>query len=187
MAHIRTYEELEKFTPTAAERKLIHACKHGDGCALGDGELPPEPKEGAATDPEREIRAAVLRNLLLGGCETFQTDDIGVWLKGAHITGTLDLDFTTLRGPMRLLNCRFEQRLDMEQTQVALLNLDGSHLNGLWAQELNCKGSVFLRKVTCTGTVDMNSAEIGGQLSFMRRKTDAQRGQGAPCAGCHRS
>lgn len=54
----------------------------------------------------------------------------------------------------------------MEQTQVALLNLDGSHLNGLWAQGLNCKGSVFLRDGTCTSTMDVNSAAIGGHLDF---------------------
>lgn len=108
MAHIRTYEELEEFAPTAAEWKLIHAAEHGDGCFLGDGELPPAPEDGAEPAPTREIRAAVLRYLLLGGCRSFETDDIGIWLKGAHITGTLDLDFTTLRGPMRLLNCRFE-------------------------------------------------------------------------------
>ncbi|WP_293451850.1 hypothetical protein, partial [Planktotalea sp.] len=160
MAHIRTYKELEEIEPAEAEWKLIHACKHRDVCVLGDGELPPAPEDGAAPDPEREIRAALLRYLLLGGCKTFQTDDVGVWLAGAHITGTLDLDFTTVRGPMRLLSCRFEQRLYMEQTFVAQFGLDGSHLNGLRAQGLNCKGSVYLRNVSSTGTVDVNSAEI---------------------------
>lgn len=166
MAHIRTYEELEKFGPTAAEQKLIHACKHGDECVLGDGELPPAPEDGADPDPAHEIRAAILRYLLLGGCKTFQTDDVGVMLAGAHITSTLDLNFTTLRGPMRLPNCRFAQRLYMMQTQVALLHLDGSLLNGLRAQGLNCKGNIYLRKVTCTDTVDMIGVEVGGSLEF---------------------
>lgn len=133
MAHIRTKADLDKLELTEAEEKLIAACQKGDLCILGDGELLPEPEDGAAPDPAREIRADVLHYLLLGGCKTFQTDDLGVWLMGAHITGTLYLDFTTLHGPMRLPNCRFERRLNMEQTQAAQLGLDGSHLNGLRA------------------------------------------------------
>lgn len=166
MAHICTYEEWDEFEPTEAEWKLIHAAEHSDGCVLGDGERPPAPEDAQDHDPEREIRAAVLRYLQLGGCKTFQTDDIGVWLVGAHITGTLDLDFTTLHGAIRLLNCRFERHLYMEQTQVAQLDMIGSHLNGLCAPGLDCKGNVYLRNVTCIETVSAIGAEIGGSLEF---------------------
>lgn len=47
-----------------AERKLVAACKAGEVCVLGE-----ERPEGP--DPEREVRAEVLRYLILGGQAQF--------------------------------------------------------------------------------------------------------------------
>ena len=120
MAHIRTWAELYERELTPAEEQLIEACQKGEGCVLGDGELPPE----GTPDPSRHIHADVLRYLILGGCDDCKVDDIGVWVKGAHVTGTLDLDFTTARGAIRLYNSRFDKRIDCEQTECRQLELE---------------------------------------------------------------
>ena len=77
MAHIRTWKELQKLGTTPAEDQLIEACKKGGFCQLEDGELP---REGTP-DPNRHIRADVLRYLIRGGCDDCKVDDIGVWAK----------------------------------------------------------------------------------------------------------
>ena len=55
------WKDIEALGLTKPERKLVEACKRGEPCVLGDGTRPEAP------DPEREIRAEVLRYLILGG------------------------------------------------------------------------------------------------------------------------
>ena len=183
MAHIRTWKELQKLGTTPAEDQLIEACKKGGFCQLEDGELP---REGSPA-PSRHIRADVLRYLILGGCAGCKVDDIGVWIKGAHVTGTLDLDFTTARGAIRMHNSRFEERIDCEQTKCRQLELSGSNLQGLHGPTMKVTGSVFLRGITTNATIALNSATIGGQLScekaiFEIEEGDALFAQGADIA-----
>ncbi|MGX9354877.1 hypothetical protein ACS3SW_06860 [Roseobacteraceae bacterium S113] len=161
MAHIRTYEDLEAFGLSDAERDLVAHAQRGELLVLGDGTRP-EADAGA----DRIIRAPVLRYLLLGGCAACRTDDIGVWLKGALIEGPLNLDYTILCGPMQLEACRFLERLDMVQTKLPLLSLTGGHLQGLRGLGLRCEGSVFLNQIDATAKIDLNIGEIGGQLAL---------------------
>jgi hypothetical protein len=183
MAHIRTKAELHKLTLTPAEVKLIEACQKGEFCKLGDGSLPAK----GTPDPKRHIRANVLRYLILGGCDDCRTDDIGVWVEGAHVTETLDLNFTTTRGAIRMPNSRFKQQFDCEQTKCRLLNLDGSDLQGMRAPSLDVTGNVFLAGITTHATIRLDSATIGGQLDcsdakFEMTKGDALNAQGAKVA-----
>jgi hypothetical protein len=172
MAHIRTKAELDIRDLTEAEVKLIEACQKGEHCVLGDGELPPE----GTPDPSRHIHAKVLRYLILGGCAECLVDDIGVSVKGAYVTGLLDLDFTTTRGAIRMHNCRFDEKLDLEQTKCRQLALTGSDLQGINAQALKVTGSVFLGQVTTHLEIDLNNATIGGPLvlngTTFKMKTD---------------
>ncbi|HCI06233.1 hypothetical protein OAD38_05840 [Ascidiaceihabitans sp.] len=161
MAHIRTKKELYERELTPAEEQLIEACQKGEFCQLGDGELPPE----GTPDPSRHVRADVLRYLILGGCDDCIVDDIGVWVEGAHVTGTLDLDFTTTRGAIRMHNSRFKERIDCEQTKCRQLDLNGSDLQGLRGQAMKVTGNVFLQEITTHATIDLRSATIGGQLN----------------------
>lgn len=128
-------------------------------------------------DPTREVRAEVLRYLILGGCEDHPGADWGLQLEGARITGTLDLSFATARGITSLVYCRFDQPIAALQTQFQLLNLNGSTLPGLFAQGAKVAGSVTLDSATATATVDVNSAEIGGQLDCENAKLSAQTGE----------
>ena len=171
MAHIRTKKELYERELTPAEEQLIEACQKGEPCVLVDGELPPE----GTPDPSRHIHANVLRYLILGGCDDCKVDDIGVFVAGAHITGTLDLDFTTTRGAIRMLNSRFDKRIDCEQTECRQLSLSGSDLQGLRGQTMKVTGSVYLKGTTTNVTIELNSATIGGQLNCEKATFECQR------------
>ena len=172
MAHIRTWAELQARELTPAEEQLIEACQKGEPYDLSDGELPPE----GTPAPSRHIHADVLRYLILGGCDDCKVDDIGVWVKGAHVTGTLDLKLTTTRGAIRMQNSRFEEHIDCEQSECKQLVLNGSDLQDLFGQTMKVTGSVFLRNITTQATIDLNSATIGGQLACEKATFEVKNG-----------
>ena len=144
--------------PTEAELAFIDHCCAGTACILGDGTLP-----DTAT-PDRTIRAALLRLLIMGGTKDCGLHVSGVALAGAYIPGTLDLRFSKGRGQIALIACRFEQVPQLEQARLDQLALNHSHIPGLSAQGLKVKGSLFFSNLTAKGTVDVNSAKIGGPL-----------------------
>ncbi|MFA9231396.1 MAG: hypothetical protein ACEQSU_11700 [Microgenomates group bacterium] len=156
----KTIDEYEK-DPAAskAEKGLIAACRQGQGCSINDGALPAE----KSTDANITVRADLIRLLAI---EATSLHTFGVYLKGALITGTLDLQFAKCRGLLALNNCRFDELLRMAEAELALLSLDGSHLPGLFAPGAKVTGSVLLRGMTAVGTVDVSSAQISGQLAL---------------------
>ena len=79
-----------------AEKALIKACREGKACKLGG--LPPETGEAPT------VRAELIRYLAL---EAPSLHEVGVWLEGARITGTLALRFAKCRGRLVLHKCHF--------------------------------------------------------------------------------
>ncbi len=96
---------------------------------------------------------------------------------GAWIDGPLILQFARARGQTVLNACHFTDKPDLTQARLHLLNLQGSRLPGLFAQGMVVKGSVFLRKLTATGTVDVNGTRVGGQLSLIGAGLDGKEGE----------
>ena len=76
---------------TAAEQRLIEACRVGRQCFVG--EIRPEVQRDEIT-----IRAPLLRYLILGGCDGFRVHAWGVSVCGAWIQGCLDLSLAKARG-----------------------------------------------------------------------------------------
>lgn len=146
------------------------------------------PREGAP-DPERRVRAEVLRYLILGGCDRCKVQGWGVRVTGAYVEGQLDLSFQTAAGATGLLVCHIEQEIVALQARFEFLNLTESHLPGLNAQGAQMTGNVFLRGVTATGAVHLSGASIGGQLAREgahftgREDSDALSAQGATVTG----
>jgi hypothetical protein len=147
-------------SPTPAETELIEACRAGNPCILGDGILPPTAKPS----PDRDVRAKLLRLLILGGTPDCGLHQSGVWLEGGYIAGELDLNFAKARSRCVLHGCRFSEKPQFAQTEFAQLSLERSHLPGLVAPGVKVETDLVLRNITATGTVDMNGARIGGQM-----------------------
>ena len=97
-------------------------------------------------------------------------------VKGAHVTGTLDLKRNTTRGAIRMQNSRFEEHIDCEQSECKQLVLNGSDLQDLFGQTMKVTGSVFLRNITTQATIDLNSATIGGQLACEKATFEVKNG-----------
>ncbi|WP_430463415.1 hypothetical protein [Tabrizicola sp.] len=143
---------------TEAEKALIAACRVGGGHKANGGKLP----QVGNTDAAVTVRADLIRLLAV---QATSLHEQGVWLEGAVITGQLNLSFAKCRGRLVLDSCRFAEKPRIAHVELAELSLEGSHLPGLFAQGSVVRGSVFLRDVNAMGTVDLNAAQVGGQLS----------------------
>src|SRR5258707_13203400 len=94
----------------AVERSLLPAAAVGALVDLqaGDAQLD-DPAFGAAWDAARTVRASVLIDLLTGQQAPKYGRIRALKLRGARITGPLDLQAATLNCPLLLAGCHFEE------------------------------------------------------------------------------
>jgi len=160
MTRLRTYDQVKALKDlTSAEEKLLRECKTGEPTILGTS-APDKPTDAT------QIRAELLRYLILGGCKDYRPDEIGVRVFGAYITDTLDLSYGTAKGITELRWCQFSSRFNAFDTRLVRLDLSGSCLRDLIAEGARVAGNVFLDDgFFARGAVSLSGAEIGGQLA----------------------
>jgi hypothetical protein len=92
------------------------------------------------------------------------TDEL---LAGARITGTLDLEATTLSCPLTLLGCYLERPINLDHARAPALHLPACHVPALSGAQLETSGNLSLsRGFTAKGEVSLNGAHIGGGLDL---------------------
>lgn len=140
-----------------AEEKVVAHLQTGDFDRLGDG-LRPENE-----DPERTVRADLLRYLILGS-DGYGLHEKGLRLTGAWITGVLDLEGCRIPRDIGLKDCHFEASPILRSAIIDNLFLDGSALPGLQADRLEARGCLSLRAAIVTGEIRLPGARIGGSI-----------------------
>ncbi len=116
--------------------------------------------------PNVLIRAALLRYLILGGCDDFRTQPSGITLSGAWIAGKLDLSFTSARGPVDFFNCHFAERPQMVQLQADGLAIVGcTMVDGINAARIQISGNLTLNGSRIDGKVSLSGSDIKGHVS----------------------
>ena len=95
MTRLDAYEPLSE-----AEQKFIGEADMPERTSVGDGALPIE------DDPDRVIRAGLIRLVLLDRSRGVDLHDKGVRLRGALISGSLDLQGCDLSRDISLSHCR---------------------------------------------------------------------------------
>src|SRR5688572_29654917 len=78
---------------------------------------------------EREdpaVRAAVIRFLLLGGGAAEAGKPPLLWLRGALVTGALEVEYADVTAPIELHDCRFDGKLSFFGSRLRRLGLQGS-------------------------------------------------------------
>lgn len=160
---------LSRFHPLSpAEDKLLAECTQGTRITIGDGELPEE------TTPETTIRAEILRLLLTGTDAEFTLHDKGLRLRGAWITGTLDLQGASLPHGISLTACHVDAPIEMVSAKLKGLSLSDCFLSGLSADYAHFDGAVFLRAGSVVkGEISLASAHITGDLQICDAAIDA--------------
>lgn len=122
-------------TSTTAERNLIAAARAGRDCILNGGTRP------TAASDATQIRADLLRLLIVGGTTDCRLHESGVALMGGYITGTLDLRFAKARGQCVLNACLFVEEPNLNSAKFALFSLEDCQLPGLFALGMKTTGS----------------------------------------------
>lgn len=152
----------------SAERKLLAAVTSGTVVDLraGDADLD-NPANAANWDSTRNVRAEFLAELLTGE----QTQDSSrlraVKLRGARITGALDLEARKLLCPLVLQGCFFEDSVNLNEAESQSIRLPGCHVPALTADQLRTAGNVELDDAfTAIRGISFLAAHIGGHLGF---------------------
>lgn len=110
---------------TDTERKIWQAAATGTlvDLRVGDPDLD-SPERWAEWGTERTVRAEVIADLLLGGGEAADAPVRGVRLQGARITSELNLETTTLRCQLALLDCSFASAPNLEEATAISVPMD---------------------------------------------------------------
>ncbi|MFL6073726.1 MAG: hypothetical protein ACJ73S_10060 [Mycobacteriales bacterium] len=148
---------------TAPEASVWAAFAGGDTVDLRDQESPPDTPD-SPDGPERTVRASVLAALLLRAAGAEPGGSAGLRLRGAHVTGLLQLSFADVRYPVVLENCVFDSRPDLYWASLRYTSLGGSTLPGLRASHVRVDGHLRLSGCRFTATLGLLGARIGGSL-----------------------
>ena len=121
--------------------------------------------------PARTVRAVVLRQLLVEPQRPVHSK--GVRLRGARISGRLDLESATVRCPLLLEDCYLDgpESVVLDYATVHLIVLSRCRVvGGLTADLLVVTKGLDLGGSAFEGVVRLLGAEITGQLSFRGAK-----------------
>ncbi|MBV1854162.1 hypothetical protein [Catellatospora tritici] len=140
---------------SAAERAVVDGFGTGSVVDLSEAE-------------DREVRAEVLRGLLLGGSGGESARLARLRLTGARITGPLDLDHGQVETSVTLQNCAFTDRIRCYGATLRHLDLQGCRFPGMVASYAVFAGTLNLRDSHSSATVHLIGARIEGSLILNR-------------------
>lgn len=165
---------IDEFNPlTESERKLIFGSVKGERIVIGDGALPEKGAQGVS------VRGELIRHLLLGRDPTIVLHEKGIRLRGAIITGVLDLQGCVSEFDLTFSRCLFQKPLSLINARVRGLYLSGSQIPGMNADNCAFEGSLFLRAgFHSTSEISIPGARISGDLQICDARISGQRGFG---------
>ena len=164
--HLRSLLPLPfRYSLTAAERQLIAQLVSGDvaNCTTGDAAAD-DPAKADAWGPERTIRAEVLAFLCTDQRAADATHWRGIQVRGARITGRLNLAAANLARRLVLTACDFPDGIDLDDAHLPALDLSESLIEAINARNLTVAHDVLLRRVIVRGGTMLIGANIGGRL-----------------------
>ncbi|WP_106397988.1 translocation/assembly module TamB domain-containing protein [Actinocorallia populi] len=125
--------------------------------AVADGR--PVDLTGAA---DREVRASALTLLLH---DPPPPDGVpGLRLRGARVTGRLRLRGTVIDHPLVFTECEFDEPPQLMESITRTLRFTRCRMPGLGLARLRLDGALSLKDSVITGRVDLDHAQIDGEL-----------------------
>lgn len=118
----------------------------------------------------RVVRASVLSQLLLGGCPARPGFVPAVRLKGAHITGRLDVSGGTIGCELKLDQCRLDAAPVFANTKTRQLRFRDCEMPGFDGGGLQCDGYLSLSGSTITGLLKLTRAQLLGGFRLNQAK-----------------
>jgi hypothetical protein len=136
-----------------AERAVRDAFGHGHWTDLS-----------GADDPV--VRAEVLASLLLHPAEPSDGEVPALRLRGARITGVLDIAFGTVTAPLQLDACTLEGGPDLTGASTRSVELTGCTLPGLSARLARVEGDLRVSGCRVRGCLLVKNATVTGSASL---------------------
>jgi hypothetical protein len=154
--------------PEDAEQAILRALNTGELVDLQGGAPSLNERDQEQTrDAARVVRADLLVDLLTSRNLAAGSRPRAVKLRGAHISGSLDLEAATLTCPLLLQDCRLGEPVNLNDATAPSIRLPGCHIPGMTAEQLSVRGNLELnRGFTSHSQVSLEGARIGGALSF---------------------
>lgn len=150
---------------TQTERLVWDAFATGDWVDLRAGNrFADDPVRSDAWGPDRIIRARVLRALMLGASEPKPGAAPAIRLRGARITGRLDLMGASLAWPLVCEYCQFDAEVRLVEAETKTIRITHSRLPGLNATRMRLDGIFNLWCSAVAGMVRLDQAKVDGKL-----------------------
>jgi hypothetical protein len=160
---------MQESSLTNLERRFIDAVRGGEDCVVLNGQVPPD-----TDDPNHTIRGAVVQALVDGTFGGAQIGRFGIRLRGARITGDLNLSDITISYPLTFYACRFTGRPTFDRSRLPAFSASNSHFqSGFSANDCSITSDFGLNGITAHGKVEIIGADIGGQLLMKGATLDA--------------
>ncbi|WP_371678955.1 oxidoreductase [Streptomyces sp. NBC_01276] len=150
---------------TDAEHLMWQTFRAGTVCDLSArvAELD-DPHGDAEWGPERRVRAEVVALLLLAGPEPVPGRVGCLKLRGAQITGRLDLSGGTVPPYVEIRACRFDGEIQLSETRFGTLRLDNCAVPRIEAARLHTEGDLHLARCRVARGIRLTDAQIGTDL-----------------------
>jgi hypothetical protein len=150
----------EKQERTESEQALLRAVETGKLVDLRTGDADVDnPASGLTWGHERTVPSELLYTLLAAGHDPTPR---AVVLRGALISGGLNLEAAKLACPLVLEGCFFDGPINLRGARAEVIRITGCQLPCLAAERLETLGSLELDRSTFA-VVDLMTADIGGQ------------------------
>lgn len=168
-------EAWSPFQLLPAEKILLEKAKTGDRAPISN--FKPASSDTCSWADEHQIRAKVIRHLLRHPT-LYYLDPKGIDIRGAYITGELDLENLKIQQQMQFIQCWFDITPLLLGARLRTLLFEACHLPGLKADRLHVEGGLFLRNSVFTGAVRLLGVQVNGNVTcngatFTHKGTDA--------------
>jgi len=181
---------LSSLTFTSAEERLFKEVEQGDRIVFTSGDSDKDnPGNAGSWGKDRTIRAKCIEWLCYDKQVQDRIHSRGIQIQGAKISESLDLSFARVPFSLALAKCVFTHEMVLHHARIRALNLQGSHVESIFADGLNVGSGFFLRNgFKAEGEVRLPGATVGGDLDcgggqFIKKEGAALGADGAQIKG----
>lgn len=172
MAHL----DLTEHDLTETERRLWDVFPVGGWVDLRAGDPAiDDPSRAGRWGPERYVRAEVLRALLLGARQPEPGCAAGIRLRGARVSGRLDLMGATTNWPLVCEYCAFDGEIRLVESVTKTVRIVHSKLPGFNGTRMRLDGIMTFWSSVIDGVLRLDQAKVTGQVSLRDARVGASR------------
>ena len=125
-----------------------------------------DPRRAGRWGPERYVRAEVLRALLLGAREPEPGCVAGIRLRGARVSGRLDLMGATVNWPLVCEYCAFDREIRFVESVTKTVRIVHSKMPGFNGTRMRLDGILTFWSSVIDGVLRLDQAKVSGQVSL---------------------